>query len=629
MSLRSRGLLGGLLAIVLSTVCGIPSLLEGQTRPPTRVVVSVDPPWPGVEVEAVGLGVSGQTGLEGRVTLAVRAQTVEFRGTTPDGEVVSRIVDLERWTDEITLHFPGLRAAGAAVTVRTPEGTTVTVEDHPPVVVDASGEVTLRGLVPGRHVLRARDPATGRTVSRTVTVGPGPPTLLDLPSAAWVSSEPVPPGGTDPAEEEYLPFLAFPAGSGLLELTVSEAVEVLLHDALLGPADSETPLRTLLSVGSTELQLLHPSGETRSLMVDVPEGDLLELFVEWRTDPAPGSRLPWMDASPALALGFGVAVSLTLGLTTTALRRRRAASSGSVGDGPNVEEIRALSELEELGREVDGVTFETYTLRRYLGRGGMAAVYGAQNAQGEMCALKILEGSARSDPDLRLRFFREARVLEKIALAHPDAPVVRVFRHGTAWGAPGGSPFIELELIVGRSLLECVSGSGPPPTPVAIHILSEVAKALRAAHDCGVLHRDLTPDNILIENEHAAAPVVRVIDFGVAKHELTEAHTVDGSVFGKPPYMAPEVWQHADLDARTDLYALGMIGYLLLTGSTPFSDPNPLVVMRMHEDGALPVLPPEVPHDLRRIVKRLVEKAPEDRYPDAGALLDDLASLTP
>ena len=618
MSRDMRLFLWGFQAITLLLLIA-PRGLEGQAQPPSRVTISVDPPWPGIQIEAVGMGASGVTGASGTVTLPVSAGTVEFRGTTPDGEVVSRIVDVARWSDQFTLSFPTLRALGATVMVRTLPGATVILDDRSPLVVGETGEVILRGLIPGRHTIRIRDPGSGRAVTRTVTAAGGTSALVEVPEAAWVSREPETPRAVE-VEEAPVPFVeGIPSGSGVVVLEVSDRVQVLLQGALLGWAGPTEPLRIRLPAGPAELILVHSAGESRSLVTEVPDSEILFLEAEWV--PIQDVEVRHMFSNPVtnLGLGFGVAISLTVGLTGTAIRRRRSGPTP-----PTTSSTPIANAPPAVG--LAGTRFDRYTIQRYIGRGGMAAVYQAINEEGDACALKILEGSARSDPDLRRRFLRESRVLEKILATHPSAPIVRTFRYGTEDDHPEGVPFIELELLEGQSLLNCITEMGPPPVPVCVHILSEVARALSAAHDCGVLHRDLTPDNILIEAEQTATPRVRVIDFGVAKHELTQAHTIDGSIFGKPPYMAPEVWHHAELDARTDLYALGMVGYFLLTGTTPFSDPNPLVVMRMHEEAEVPELPPHIPPDLRRILRTLIQKSPEQRYPDAETLLFDLVA---
>ncbi len=120
---------------------------------------------------------------------------------------------------------------------------------------------------------------------------------------------------------------------------------------------------------------------------------------------------------------------------------------------------------------------------------------------------------------------------------------------------------------------------------------------------------------------------LKLIDFGVAKHEFTSVHTMDGSVFGKPPYMAPELCAGEAVDERTDLYALGILFYLLLTGSTPFADRNPLVVMRMHETAPVPPLPTHIPTDIQRLVNSLLEKRRSDRLGSAEMLIERIAPI--
>jgi predicted Ser/Thr protein kinase len=204
-----------------------------------------------------------------------------------------------------------------------------------------------------------------------------------------------------------------------------------------------------------------------------------------------------------------------------------------------------------------------YHVRRELGRGGMGVVYLAQDERlDRLVALKVLPPALAAGADTRERFLREARTAAR--LAHPN--VVPVHRADEA----GGTAFFAMSFVDGESLGDRVRDRGPLPPAEAVPILRDVAWALAYAHARGVVHRDVKPENILLER-----PTRRtlVTDFGIAHHTMTEESarlTQDGHVLGTVHYMSPEQVTGQALDGRSDLYALGVVAYQALGGRLPF-----------------------------------------------------------
>ncbi len=261
-----------------------------------------------------------------------------------------------------------------------------------------------------------------------------------------------------------------------------------------------------------------------------------------------------------------------------------------------------------------GVRVGPYRLERMLGRGGMGRVYAAVNeAAGSRVAIKVLVETFAEDPEIIERFFTEARAVNLIA--HENiASVIDLDR------LPDGRPYIVMELVDGKTLREVKSSA---PLGGVVHAIIEVLAALEAAHAIGIVHRDLKPDNVII----TARGHAKVLDFGIAK--LTWAHpgavgprTATGIVLGTPEYMAPEQVEGRTPDARSDLYAVGVMLYELVTGKRPFAGTD-WDVMRAHLQEAPP--PPrslraDLPQVMEDVILRALAKRPEDRYETAAAM---------
>ncbi|HMI86995.1 MAG TPA: serine/threonine-protein kinase [Polyangiaceae bacterium] len=275
-----------------------------------------------------------------------------------------------------------------------------------------------------------------------------------------------------------------------------------------------------------------------------------------------------------------------------------------------------------LRREVrDARRLGQYTLLEKLGEGGMGAVYSVRHAMlRRPTAIKLLppqKFGARSVA----RFEREVQLTAR--LTHPNT--IRIFDYGRT---PDGIFYYAMEYLDGANLADVVDEGGPMPPARVIHILDQVAGALAEAHGIGLIHRDIKPANIFLTEQGGIPDVAKVLDFGLVKQvgetgpdPLTQADTLTGT----PLYMAPEAITSPDLiDARTDLYALGAVGYYLLTGHDVFTG-RTVVEVCSHHLHSIPVPPSErlgtaIDADLEELILRCLEKDPAERPPDSRSL---------
>ena len=260
-----------------------------------------------------------------------------------------------------------------------------------------------------------------------------------------------------------------------------------------------------------------------------------------------------------------------------------------------------------------------YDVVAEIGRGGMAVVFRAvERDLGRAVALKVLPLAAASDADTVERFLDEARTAA--ALEHPH--VVPIHRVGRA----GPLPFIAMKLLPGPSLGERLATTGALPAAEVRRILVETASALGYAHERGVVHRDVKPDNILLDPDGRCV----VTDFGIAKVQRSRRLTATGVAVGTPRYMSPEQARARPADGRSDLYSLGIVAYECLTGKVPFDADDPIAVLMSHVQDPPPV--PELGDAEARalwpVVQKLLAKDPAKRYQSAAELLAALGAPT-
>jgi serine/threonine-protein kinase len=322
-----------------------------------------------------------------------------------------------------------------------------------------------------------------------------------------------------------------------------------------------------------------------------------EVKLRWLAQPLPVASLPLVSVNTSMMRAMG-------GTTSSMATMRLDATSLPISNVP--VDLTA------------GHTFAgRYRIEQVLGRGGMGVVYKATDTQlDEVVAIKTLPGDVmqRSPEDLE-RFKREIRLARRIT--HRN--VLRTYDYGEAEGVY----FISMEFIRGYTLSELLdeAPNRQMAPRVAVGIARQICRGLQAAHEQGIIHRDIKPQNVLID----AKGEVKLMDFGIARMtETNEAMTQAGLIVGTPHYMSPEQVQGRSLEPRSDVYSMGVLLYEMLVGRRTFESSSLTGVLAAHitEKPVPPIdLRPEIGRDLNAIVLRCLTKETKDRYTDAGSLL--------
>jgi serine/threonine-protein kinase len=259
---------------------------------------------------------------------------------------------------------------------------------------------------------------------------------------------------------------------------------------------------------------------------------------------------------------------------------------------------------------------DRYEVVRKLGSGGFADVYLANDRLlGRQVALKILSSRYAHDEQFVERFRREAS--SAAGLNHPN--IVQIYDRGEA----EGTYYIAMEYLEGRSLKEIIVKYAPLSSELLVSVAVQIVEALRFAHRRDVIHRDIKPQNIIIDNDGR----VKVTDFGIARAGSASTMTEAGSILGTAHYFSPEQAQAQPVEAASDLYSLGVVMYEMATGQLPFDGDNPVSIAMKHvHDMPVPprTLNPAIPENLEAVIMRALGKRPIDRYLTAQAMLDDL-----
>lgn len=265
-----------------------------------------------------------------------------------------------------------------------------------------------------------------------------------------------------------------------------------------------------------------------------------------------------------------------------------------------------------------------YVLKRRLGQGGMGEVYLAEHRMlRRLCAVKLIRADRAANRIARQRFEREAQVMAH--LHHPN--IVDVFDYGVT---PDGTFFYVMEYLSGRTLRELVEDSGPLPPAQAIAYLRQVSAAVGAAHRRGLIHRDIKPSNLIVIPEAGSPGTVKLVDFGLVHLDASEDNrplTQEGRLLGTPAFMSPEqIAGTQGLDARSDIYSIGVVACFLLTGENPFDRPEVRQIFAAHlvETPALKLT--SAGADLEAVVRCCLAKNPADRFADAESLERALAA---
>ncbi len=278
-------------------------------------------------------------------------------------------------------------------------------------------------------------------------------------------------------------------------------------------------------------------------------------------------------------------------------------------------DLDARPDDQLLGRVIGG----KFPIVGMLGEGGFGAVYRAvQEPVGRQVALKVIRGGDAADPEIRARFFREAKVVA--SLSHPA--VVTLHDYGEE---PDGLLYIAFELVAGRPLSEIVRSGGPMQPARAVSLVTQILSALTEAHNLGLLHRDLKPDNLMVTQGSLGEEKVRLLDFGLSKRFAAAENgdsvaTRQGIIMGTPRYMSPEQASGQSVDGRSDLYAMGVLLYELLSGRPPFVHTSPLDLLMAHIGEPVPPLSASLnlPPALTQVVMKSLGKRPDQRFQTAA-----------
>jgi HAMP domain-containing protein len=288
----------------------------------------------------------------------------------------------------------------------------------------------------------------------------------------------------------------------------------------------------------------------------------------------------------------------------------------AVAGQATVSQTRAGGE-PEIGR----LFASRYEIQGVLGKGGMGIVYRAHDRDlDDAVAIKTLRGEALSaDPTLLDRFKQEIRLARRIT--HPN--ILRTHDLGES----GGLRYLSMEFVKGLTLKQLIEAGDILPTPVGLRIAKQICAGLAAAHEVGVIHRDIKPQNILIESTGG----LKIMDFGIARLQEERGMTAEGTVVGTPDYMSPEQARGNPLDFRSDIYSTGVVLYEVFTGTLPFEGESPLAVVLKHiqENPPSPqTRNPRIDPKISQIILKCMRKEPKDRYQSVNDLYEALTQVT-
>jgi eukaryotic-like serine/threonine-protein kinase len=276
-----------------------------------------------------------------------------------------------------------------------------------------------------------------------------------------------------------------------------------------------------------------------------------------------------------------------------------------------------------------GTQIGNYEVRKKLGEGGMGSVYLAEHPHiGKKVALKVLHAEYANNEDVVARFFNEAKAVNDIQ--HPN--IVDIVDYGVIHDESGKTVYFIMEFLAGEALTGLIGREAPLPPERALTICIQVADALAASHQKGIIHRDLKPDNVMLIQRRRVQDFPKVLDFGIAKLTGDQAgsrRTRTGIVMGTPAYMSPEQCEGKGLiDSRTDVYALGILLYEMLTGRVPFAGEGYGEVLVQHltqPPVKLTTIRAAIPPHVEAVVLKALEKRPEARYPNMEEFMRAMA----
>ena len=267
---------------------------------------------------------------------------------------------------------------------------------------------------------------------------------------------------------------------------------------------------------------------------------------------------------------------------------------------------------KNIGKKIDG----RYEITELIGVGGMADVYKANDLlENRVVAVKILKNEFADNEDFVRRFRNESKAIA--VLSHPN--IVKVFDVGFS----DKLQFIVMEYIDGITLKEFMEQQGVLKWKDTVHFIIQILKALQHAHDRGIVHRDIKPQNIMLFPDGQ----IKVMDFGIARFAREEGKTISDKAIGSVHYISPEQARGDITDEKSDIYSVGVMMYEMLTGVKPFDADNPVTVALMHMQNE-PKMPREIndsiPEGLEEIVVRAMQKEPSKRYQSASEMIKDI-----
>ncbi len=422
-------------------------------------------------------------------------------------------------------------------------------------------------------------------------------------------------------------------GRGVL-LTESRFLDTLVERGALRSGERSVLRQRLDDPDSNgepqPIRLVAQALEGRSATPARLQGDLSEPYTTYHGERVVGAWR-WLEPHE-----FGIAVEVSEAEAFAPLRRIELAflALGAAVSAVAFGFLVALLRMQRMAEEVEAARrVGNYELLEQVGQGGMARVYRAQHRLLKRpTAVKIIELAMTSD-EMLARFDREVRLASQ--LMHPNT--VEIFDYGRT---PDGQPFYAMEFLDGLTLQQIVEQHGPLPPARAAHALRGIAGSLSEAHARGLVHRDIKPANVMLCRRGGEDDVVKVLDFGLVK-DTRSPHTRDLTralrVLGTPAYMAPERIEQPDsADTRSDLYALGAVGFFLLTGKAPFEGDSDLAlayrVVHTPAPRVSSATAEAVPAELDELIARCLEK-PTERRPasaaEVAAGLDRLLAALP
>jgi hypothetical protein len=316
-----------------------------------------------------------------------------------------------------------------------------------------------------------------------------------------------------------------------------------------------------------------------------------------------------------------------------------AAAAGLVEEGGDPAQLPAgpVTTLAGAGRaeraseprDLTGVVLNnSWVVEHHLRSGGMGAVYRGHHVRtGKPCAIKIVLAEGGMSEQAIRRFSREAQAAS--ALGHPGIVAVRDFDV-----AEDGTHYLVMELLLGETLEDRLARDGSLPWPEALQIGREVGVALAAAHEAGILHRDLKPGNVFLTDDPTRSQRAVLLDFGLARpleEGAVSRITTTGMVLGTPAYMSPEQARGEELDVRSDVHALGAILHEMVTGEPPFMDQSLAAVyaklLMAEAPAASEVARVELPPELDALLKRALAKSRDDRFVSVGEMMEQMEGV--